>query len=246
MRKILCSVAVVLLSLSPLAAVAAHGHHHKPKKPDLAVSVIQATISGRQVAVQFVVANHGKKRAQGSSTGVYLSIDAVHDAGDVVLGALPTGRLEPRKSAAAQGTFTVPDPVPAGGYRVIACADSGSVVKEKKETDNCLASPDTATFVPPVLARVSFSNGACCGTVTGQVTPATSGSCDSSSCALTHVPATVVVTAQAASNSYFTGWSPAGCDGTKDYFQGDAGGSVTFPNLTTDKQCIASYYQFMP
>jgi hypothetical protein len=244
MRTFLGVLAALVLVLTPTAAGAANGQHkHKHKKADLVVSLVQGTISGRQVTVQLVVKNHGKKKAKASSTGVYLSADVVHDAGDVTLGQLPAGKLKPGKSAAAQGVLTVPEAVPAGSFYVIACADVAAGVKEKKETNNCLASPTTVSFVPPVLARVSFSTTGCCGQVTGQVTPASSGSCDATSCALTHVPATVVLTAIAGGGApTFGDWSGATCDGSREYFIGDSGGTVTFTNLSTDKQCTAGFF----
>jgi uncharacterized membrane protein len=40
--------------------------------------------------------------------------------------------------------LTVPVTTPAGTYRIRTCADSGSVVPESDETDNCLNSTGTA------------------------------------------------------------------------------------------------------
>ena len=116
-----------------------------PPKPDLRTSDVVPVLTGSTLAVYATITNKGKKKAKASTAAFYLSTDATHGAGDVLLGTGAVPKLKPKKLKTIYPFLPVPSTVPAGSYRVIVCADSALKVTEKKETNNCAASPGVVT-----------------------------------------------------------------------------------------------------
>ena len=113
--------------------------------PDLVASAVSdppaSALVGTAFGVTDTVQNAGAVNSAVSVVRYYLSLDAVKDAGDVLL----TGyRIVPLLAAGAVSsggaTVRVPAATLPGMYRVFACADGGSIVKESKEANNCTAS----------------------------------------------------------------------------------------------------------
>ena len=116
-----------------------------PPKPDLRTSDVVPVLSGSTLAVYATITNKGNKKAKANTAAFYLSTDATQGAGDVLVGTAAVPKLKPKKAKTIYPFLPVPSTVPAGSYRVIVCADSAHVVKEKKETNNCAASPGVVT-----------------------------------------------------------------------------------------------------
>jgi hypothetical protein len=110
-------------------------------KPDLVVSSITqppATATpGTSFAATDRTRNRGKASAGASTTRYFLSLDAKVGKGDMRLGEHSVPRLKPGKSSSRRATMKVPTFAHAGTYRVIACADRKSNVKESNERNNC-------------------------------------------------------------------------------------------------------------
>jgi subtilisin family serine protease len=113
--------------------------------PDLVTTAVSsppaAAAPGALFSVTDSVQSLGAIGAAASISRYYLSLDAVKDAGDLLL----TGyRIIPSLavSAASSGSVTVAVPATTalGTYRVLACADTGLAVKESDEANNCLSS----------------------------------------------------------------------------------------------------------
>ncbi|WP_139977249.1 CARDB domain-containing protein [Nocardioides litoris] len=105
-------------------------------KPDLVVS--SGTVSSRTATVgaplrmTVTVRNTGSARARSTVTHV----DLVGASRTVRLGAPAAPALGRRASQTASLAVRVPA-VPAGAYRVRACADARRQVRERREADNC-------------------------------------------------------------------------------------------------------------
>jgi subtilase family serine protease len=109
---------------------------------DLAVSSLTAPAvggAGASIVVTDSTANQGAADATPSSTAFYLSVNAVLDAGDVLLGARAVPALAAGASSTASTTLVVPAGTATGSYYVIANADNGGVVLEASETNNARA-----------------------------------------------------------------------------------------------------------
>ena len=138
-RRCLPALLCVALTLSTLVVGPAGA---AGKKPDLVVTAITASptsaFPGDPIEIETKTLNKGKATAGGSTTSIYLSVDATRGPGDKALKrvhAVP--KLKPGRSARATLQGVVPRTVTAGGYRVIACADSKKKVAESKEGNNC-------------------------------------------------------------------------------------------------------------
>lgn len=131
-------VAVMLL---PAGADAAR------KRPELKVTSLEglgATARpGSELEVRDTVANKGKRRAKRTRNSYFLSVNRVREAGDVKLeGSRKVPRLGARKSSTKTVELGVPGGTARGDYLLIACADAGRRVREKRESNNCTASAD--------------------------------------------------------------------------------------------------------
>ena len=166
--------------------------------------------AGSAFAVRDGVRNQGAGPAGESTTRHYLSLDAVRDASDLLMGGgrhvdpLTTGQTN-------QGTVAgvVPGSVAPGLYYLLACADDLAQVTETSRTNNCRASTTRVQIDPPgppVTLTVTLSGG---GSVTGP------GIACGPDCAESFPSgASVTLTASAGPNSRFTGWTGGGCGAT--------------------------------
>jgi subtilase family serine protease len=87
------------------------------------------------------VLNQGTATAGASMTRYHLSLDAVRDAGDVLLtGSRSLGSLSPGSTSKGSITVGIPAATPAGLYYLLACADDLGQVGESNEANNCRVS----------------------------------------------------------------------------------------------------------
>jgi hypothetical protein len=236
--RVLIAVAVSGALVVPGTIAIAKPSH---PKPDLVVSGVSATMSGGSLAASATVTNKGKKKAGSSVAGVYLSSDTAYGAGDLLLGTLPTPKLKPKKKKTVSGTLSVPATVPPGTYYALVCADSGHKTKEKKEGNNCAASPGTMTIatggtpgVPKVTVSWTsfFAEVSACGSP-----PNASGSCT------VDVGAHVVLTATVLPHYAWLQWESPDpshpCDGVSAV-QSPTSATMTFDSLQHDAVCKAN------
>jgi subtilisin family serine protease/subtilase family serine protease len=106
---------------------------------DLVVTVISVptiATAGSSISVADTTANQGSGPAPASSTGFYLSTNAVFDVADRFLGSRPVGGLAAGATSVLSTVLQVPADVGAGTYYVFAVADWNSVVAETAEGNN--------------------------------------------------------------------------------------------------------------
>ena len=148
-------VALAVLSAAPADA---------KKRADLFVTAVgeppATLVAGATLTASDTVKNRGAK-AKPSSTAYLLSPDEFRDLSDFVLGARPVKRLKPRWSAAGRAQVTVPTGVPAGAYRLLACADAESRIRERSERNNCRASNGSVQVVGSASAPGSLPAPSC-------------------------------------------------------------------------------------
>lgn len=136
------------MAVVALCMLAGDGVAAAAKRPDLAVSKLSANpmtvVTGGTVRVKDTVRNQGKRRAKKTHVAYFLSEDARKGKGDrVVSGRRTVKKLVARKRDRGSRSVTVPAGVPAGAYRLIACADARAKVKESNERNNCRAAKGT-------------------------------------------------------------------------------------------------------
>ena len=110
--------------------------------PDLAVSSLTAPAgagAGATLAVTDTTANQGGGGSPASTTGYYLSADAVLDAADVRLGGRAVPALAAGASSTGSASLTIPAGTGAGTYYLIARADDTAAVGESQESNNVAA-----------------------------------------------------------------------------------------------------------
>jgi uncharacterized repeat protein (TIGR03803 family) len=132
-------------------------------KPDLhqtAVSNPPATATpGSKFKVTDTVHNPSPVIAAKTTTRYYLSLDGTKGPGDIVLtGKRSIPELAPDAASAGSATVTIPAATPDGSYRVLACADDTTKLKEADETNNCLASATTVLVGSPDLVTTAVGN----------------------------------------------------------------------------------------
>jgi subtilase family serine protease len=110
---------------------------------DLVVSALTVPSrgsAGASIVVSDTTANQGAGGVGASTTRFYFSKDAIIDATDTLLAG---GRSVPDLAIGATSigstTITLPSPLVAGAYYVIAKADADNVVDESQETNNATA-----------------------------------------------------------------------------------------------------------
>ncbi len=130
----LMSVVVVLLIGAVVAQAAT--------KADLSVSKGSAVRAGTTLAVNATVKN-GKVKVRATKLALLASRDAKRSKDDRPLGSAAVKAIKASKTQVVRAKVSIAA-VPAGTWRLLACADSGSALKEKSETNNCRA---IATFV---------------------------------------------------------------------------------------------------
>ena len=131
------AVALVLL-------VAAPGAQGAPR-PDLRVASVRPATAAAAIAdgtaLKLRIANKGSARAARTKTVLLLSRDARRSRDDVKVARVGTRAVRAKRRVTARTTLAVPAGLPAGAYRVVACADGARRVSERRERNNCAAAP---------------------------------------------------------------------------------------------------------
>jgi hypothetical protein len=252
-RAALSALATTTLVLGT-GAVGAAAHAGAPdatkkaaKRADLVVKDVNATLTGRTVTFAAEVVNKASKKkgkkAGASTLGVVLSTDTAASTNDTALASVAVGKLKPKAAQKVAGTATVPTSVAAGTYYVVACADSGSAVKEKKEQNNCSASGPVVIAATPPAATVTITYASANPLVGSVSATATNGTCTADvvtgggACTVTAGVGTVVLTATNSPVPFGTWTNGANgpCDGAK------SANTVTFTAPTANKSCAAVF-----
>ncbi|MGH2892865.1 MAG: CARDB domain-containing protein [Solirubrobacteraceae bacterium] len=114
-------------------AIAGENHRVRPR-PDLVVSGGTMSARGHRMTGHFTVRNRGTARAGRSRAQlkIYVSRGHVWTAG-----VFPVRAISPSRSRIVRFAGNEPQGLPAGTFRVSACADSGGAISERSESDNC-------------------------------------------------------------------------------------------------------------
>ena len=105
---------------------------------------------GTTFSVTGTTRNAGTVASGASTTRYYLSVDAVKNAGDILLvgsRAVP-GLAAGAATSPATITVTIPSTTPSNTYLLLACADDLNTVVETTETNNCKASATGVNVTP--------------------------------------------------------------------------------------------------
>ncbi len=139
MRILGARFARALLALAITGAVAvapavARRGHHRPPRPDLIVSDGAVSAGGQRMTGSFTVHNQGAVRAGPSQAKLTIRVSRkqVRTAGVFSLRG-----IAPSASRTVNFAGAMPTGLPAGTFRVAACADSGGAVNERSESNNC-------------------------------------------------------------------------------------------------------------
>jgi parallel beta-helix repeat protein len=123
-----------------------------------AVSDPPATAApGTSFSVADTVQNSSRVAAGPSRTQYYLSLDALKDSGDKLLGGRGVPALGPNGTSTGTVIVLIPASTPVGTYVLLACADDLGVVAESDETGNCRPSAATVQVGRPDLTLTSLS-----------------------------------------------------------------------------------------
>jgi pimeloyl-ACP methyl ester carboxylesterase len=112
----------------------ASGHGHVSRRPDLVVSRGAVSGGGHRMRGSFTVRNRGTASAGRSRAKLKISVSRGHVW---TAGVFPVGVIAPSRSRVVRFAGSEPQGLPAGTFRVSACADSGGAVSERSESDNC-------------------------------------------------------------------------------------------------------------
>lgn len=174
----MCAVQVLVIALGIGAAVP--GVASASGKADLVVSATakppSSVVAGGRLTAGDATRNRGGATAKGSATAYYLSRDGKKGAGDIHLGNRTVKALKRGAKSTGSATVSLPVTVPAGRYRLLACADDKRKVREANERNNCLAGGafDVLPVSPPVSGPPVTSAGTPAPT-TGGDTPTDGG-----------------------------------------------------------------------
>ncbi len=129
---------------------------------DLAATAVSnppaALAPGSKFTATDTVRNVSAVTAAASSTRYYLSLDALKDGSDLLLsGSRSVPSLAAGADSSGSKTLTVPAGTPVGTYRVLACADAASKVKETNEANNCVASTGAVLVARPDLTTTQLT-----------------------------------------------------------------------------------------
>jgi hypothetical protein len=241
MRRL--SLLVVGILAVTLPAAAPSPAHAKPAKPraELVAKKTAAAVSSTRISVGTAVKNKGNKKAPRSTVAFFLSKDRGFSSDDRAVGSTPVGKIKPKRFKTTTGVFNLPSGLTAGTYFVVACADAGHAVKERKEDNNCkgAATPvQIAGTTNPGQVTVTYAVAPVELMLVGKVTAtATGGSCTDDpisgggSCVVTAGTGTVTLLA-APLVLPFKSWSGT-CTGTNV--------SQLLTNLTANATCTATF-----
>jgi choice-of-anchor B domain-containing protein len=138
-----------------------------PAGPDLVVSALTVppvASPGLAVSVAVTTQNAGGSAASDSTTRLYFSPDAVWDAGDVEIGAHPSGPLVAGASSPGTVEVTLPPSATAGTSHVIARANAGGTAGEADETNNTRSAAITIRVADLIVSALSAPAAAVPGT----------------------------------------------------------------------------------
>ena len=148
-EKSLATTAVTCLTVIALIAgveVAAAG-----SRPDLVVvgpaAGSSAAAAGGAISVSAKIKNAGSASAGATKTAFYLSKDGTKNAGDVLLGKKATTSIPRGATKSVRLSDSVPGSTKPGFYKVLACADATTQVRESNESNNCKASANNYEIV---------------------------------------------------------------------------------------------------
>lgn len=147
-------------------------------RPDLVTTTISSPPpedpSGTMMELWDSVRNQGQEASAPSTSQYYLSLDGLRDAADILLnGSRSVPALARFETSQGMTRVMVPQGIPPGEYRLLACADDTLLVTESDETNNCLSSGSYATVGYPDLTESAVSEppgSAVSGTTTLVVT----------------------------------------------------------------------------
>jgi subtilase family serine protease len=107
--------------------------------PDLTVSAMsapRAAAAGGTIALTDTTRNQGAGAAPASQTAFYLSINAILDSADTLLGARAVPELAAGAVSSGTTSVPIPDDLLPGTYLLLAKADGPGVVPESSESNN--------------------------------------------------------------------------------------------------------------
>jgi subtilase family serine protease/subtilisin family serine protease len=102
------------------------------------LTVASAVGVGVPFSVTDTTKNQGPSPVDASTTGFYLSTNAVLDSADIPLGGRAVPALGPGVSNTGTATLTIPIGTPAGSYYLLVRADASDAVGESAEGNNVL------------------------------------------------------------------------------------------------------------
>src|SRR6266498_2760423 len=117
-------------------------------QPDLFVQALRGpstAAAGANVVIDETTSNKAAVPAGGSTTGYYLSIDAIFDGADVLLGSRSVGALAAKGKSAGSTTVTIPLGTTPGKYFLLAVSDAAGAVAEVDESNNVRSRSITIT-----------------------------------------------------------------------------------------------------
>jgi hypothetical protein len=242
-------VLVVLTSLAVLTTLLGAGSalgSRDRSRPELVAKDVTGSVSGDRITASAGVKNKGAHKARKSHTTFLLSRDAMVSSEDLVLGTAGTVKIRPKRSKTSSGSFAVPASAD-GSYRLIACADSGRKVKERKEGNNCKASRGTVVVARKVTITWSVAGGLP-PALQGNVTPSVvGGTCTApaatGSCTVTAGASALTLTAGGEMPAVLTfmSWGPASGGACPGVTSGMKGEVLTLIDPTGDESCLATF-----
>ena len=117
-------------------------------QPDLFVQALRGpstAAAGANVVIDETTSNKAAVPAGGSTTGYYLSIDAIFDGADVLLGSRSVPALAAKGRSAGSTTVTIPLATTPGKYFLLAVSDAAGAVTEVDENNNLRSRSITIT-----------------------------------------------------------------------------------------------------
>lgn len=242
--RMLSLVVAASLAVGVPATVAASPVHAAQAKPraELVAKNTAGAVSATRISVGTVVKNKGNKKAPASGVTFYLSRDRQQSSDDKTIGSTTVRKIKPKKFRTTTGVFNLPTGLTAGAYYVVACADSGHVVKERKENNNCKGAENAVQIAATTNKQVTVTYSsvpiALLGSVTGT---ATGGTCTNDpltgggSCVVPATTGTVTLTASATPVvAHFVSWSGSPvCSSSTNV--------LVLSNLSADAACTATF-----
>ncbi|KHL16350.1 CARDB protein [Mumia flava] len=154
LAALLATTALVGATLGAPAQGAERGAERKHKRPDLVVTKVadppRTVLRGKSIRVRAIVRNASRKaKARSTTVGIWISTDRRRSGQDRLLGKAGLRALRARKRTTVSRTVRVPSSTRPARYYVIACADPGRRVKERREGNNCRASRSRISVTAP-------------------------------------------------------------------------------------------------